>query len=117
MPSAVNSCLPCWRIQAWKRLSLTSDWKPNVSFALDFDATSAEDSMRESQVQVLSSGTSTPASEKIFGLASTTRQLMPALMPYRVSLILPESTVPSMNFEVSTSDRSSRASRLPYSEM
>ena len=66
------------------------------------DATSAEVSISESQVQVLSSGTSIPAFSKTFGLAKTTRQLMPALMPYSVSLILPESTVPSMNFEVST---------------
>ena len=85
----------------------TSDWNPKVTLALD--ATSAAISISESQVQVLSSGTSMPAFSKTFGLARTTRQLMPALMPYSVSLILPESTVPSMNFEVSTLDRSSRA--------
>ena len=80
-------------------------------------ATSAAVSIIESQVQVLSSGTATPAFSKTLGLASTTRQLMPALMPYSVSLILPDSTVPSMNFEVSTPERSRRAPRLPYSEM
>ena len=81
------------------------------------DATSAEVSISESQVQVLSSGTSMPAFSNIFGLAKTMRQLMPALMPYSVSLILPDSTVPSMNFDVSTFDRSSSAPRLPYSAM
>ena len=81
------------------------------------EATSAEMSIIESQVQVVSSGTSMPAFSKTFGLARMTRQLKPALMPYSVSLILPESTVPSMNLEVSTPDRSSRACRLPYSAM
>lgn len=81
------------------------------------DDTSAEVSIRESQVQVLSSGTSMPAFSNSFGLASTTMQLMPALIPFSVSLILPESTVPSMNLEVSTPERSSSASRLPYSAM
>ncbi len=94
---------------------MTSDWNPKGTFA--FDATSAAVSIIESQVQDLSSGTSMPAFSKTFGLTSTTRQLMPALTPYSVSLILPESTVPSMNFDVSTFDRSSSAPRLPYSEM
>ena len=42
---------------------------------------------------------------------------MPALTPTSLSLILPDSTVPSTNLEVSTSFKSKSAPRLPYSEM
>ena len=50
----------------------------------------------------MSSGRSILAFSKMAGLAKISALLMPALMPTSLSLILPESTVPSANFETST---------------
>ncbi len=88
---------------------------PNGTFALA--ATSAPTSNIWSQVQVVSSGRSIFAFSKIFGSTKKRALLMPALIPTSLPSILPESTVPSTNFEVSTAPRSSSALRLPYSEM
>ena len=115
-PSGVNSSLPFWRSQVPNMPSEPKiEVTPNGTFALA--ATSVATSISPSQVQVVSSGISILAFSHTAGLAMMIRLLMPALMPTSLSSILPESTVPSMNLEVSTPLRSSSAPRLPYSEM
>src|SRR3954451_3940905 len=117
-PWSLNSSLPFWRRNAPKNAS-----EPNIEATPNgtpaFDETSAATCIRSSQVQLVSSGIDTLALSKILGLAKRTAELMPAFTPTRVSLILPDSTVPSMNLEVSTPYlvRSNSACRLPYSAM
>ena len=114
--SALKSSLPFWRTNAPNRASdVKADATPNGTPALA--ATSAATSIIESHVQVVSSGRSILAFSKIAGLAKISALFTPALMPTSWSLILPESTVPSANFDTSTLDRSSRACRVPYSAM
>ena len=77
------------------------------------EASSAAVATSESQVHVLSSGTCIPAFAKTFGSANSVRQLIPALMPTSLPLILPASTVPSRNLDVSTPLRSRSAPLVP----
>ena len=112
----MKSALPFWRRNAPNKASLANACTmPNGTPALA--ATSAEISIIESHVQVVSSGRSIFAFSKMAGLAKISALFTPALMPTSWSLILPESTVPSANFETSTLDTSSKACRLPYSAM
>jgi hypothetical protein len=78
--------------------------------------TAAATLIRSSQVQVESSGGSTPAAAKTFGWTIPTGALTPALMAISPVSVWPGSTVPGANLDTSTLPfRSSSAPRPPYS--
>ena len=78
----------------------TRRWKPKVDLGLGGDLGSDVDQRVPGPGHVV--GHVHPGLLEDLRVGQDDQALMPALMPYSVSLILPESTVPSTNLEVST---------------
>src|SRR5699024_8365681 len=109
---------PFWRTHTWKRAWTVPIWLmqqvPSGVCSVIWTAMS----MRSAQVQVVSSGRSTPASSNRAGLTRKVAAFRPALIATSPSSgSSPTSTDPSTNSEVSrpASARSSSAPRPPYS--
>src|SRR5699024_1382200 len=118
-PSRYWSCPSC-RIHTWNNAWIVAIWVMASVLSSVFSEISVVMSIRSSQVQVVSSGSSTPASSNTAGLTRKTAALSPALIAIRPSSASsPTSTAPSAKSEVSSpaSARSSRAPRPPYSLM